>query len=84
VSLNPVVTAGLTTQVGFIRLAHSRRPNSGKPEFVWSISFANAKCIFLEKMDCRVEPGNDGCCQISMSSATSSWGAEWVIQPEEA
>ena len=21
---------------------------------------------------------------ISMSSATSSWGAEWVIQPEEA
>jgi hypothetical protein len=28
--------------------------------------------------------GNDGGCHISMSSATSSWGAEWVIQPEEA
>src|SRR3954447_21559654 len=25
--------AGLTTQVGFIRLAHERNPNSGEPEF---------------------------------------------------
>src|SRR5258708_36715406 len=32
--------AGLTTQVGFIRLAHLKRPKSGKPDFGWSIFFA--------------------------------------------
>jgi hypothetical protein len=31
--------AGLTTQVGFIRLAHLERPKSGKPDFGWSILF---------------------------------------------
>jgi hypothetical protein len=44
----------------------------------------NSKCIFLETMDCRGKPGNDGRRQILMSSATSSCGAECVIQPEEA
>src|ERR687888_13607 len=29
--------AGLTTQVGFIRLAHLKCPKSGKPDFGWSI-----------------------------------------------
>jgi hypothetical protein len=31
--------AGLTTQVGFTRLAHLKRPNSGVPDFGWSILF---------------------------------------------
>ena len=43
--------AGLTTQVGFIRLAHLECPKSGKPDFGWSIIFAT---IFTKKMDCRV------------------------------
>src|SRR5260370_8468314 len=30
--------AGLTTQVGFIRLAHLKCPKSGRPDFGWSIS----------------------------------------------
>src|SRR5262249_39107093 len=38
--------AGLITQVGFIRLAHSKRSNSGLPEFEWSI-------VLRKKMDCR-------------------------------
>ena len=48
-----------------------------------SIFFAKAKVHFPEKMDCRVKRGNDGPAHISISSATSSCGAEWVIQPEE-
>jgi hypothetical protein len=31
--------AGLTTQVGFTRLAHLKRPKSGVPDFGWSILF---------------------------------------------
>jgi hypothetical protein len=36
--------AGLTTQVGFIRLAHLKCPKSGKPDFGWSIIFAKTSC----------------------------------------
>jgi hypothetical protein len=50
--------AGLTTQVGFIRLAHLKRPKSGKPDFGWSIILR--KKLSAKKMDCRVKPGNDG------------------------
>jgi hypothetical protein len=50
--------AGLTTQVGFIRLAHLKRPKSGKPDFGWSIVLR--KTFFAKRMDCRVKPGNDG------------------------
>src|SRR5215813_15158904 len=46
-----VSPAGLTTQVGFIRLAHSKRPNSGKPEFGRSIVLR--KTFFAKRMDCR-------------------------------
>ena len=50
--------AGLTTQVGFTRLAHSKcptraYPSSGGPSFF-------ARSLFAKKMDCRVKPGNDG------------------------
>src|SRR5262249_43213286 len=47
-----VSPAGLTMQVGFIRLAYLKGPNSGKPEFGWSIAL---------RMDGRVKPGHDGC-----------------------
>ena len=36
--------AGLTTQVGFIRLAHLKCPKSGKPDFGWSILFLRSFC----------------------------------------
>ena len=49
--------AGLTTQVGFPRLAHLKRPKSGRPDFGWSIILG--KNIFPKRMDCRVKPGND-------------------------
>jgi hypothetical protein len=49
--------AGLTTQVGFIRLAHERNPNSGEPEFGGPSA---SQEHFAKKMDCRVKPGNDG------------------------
>ena len=49
--------AGLTTQVGFIRLAHERNPNSGEPEFGGP---SPSQERFAKKMDCRVKPGNDG------------------------
>ena len=50
--------AGLTTQVGFIRLAHLKCPNSGRLELGWSINLR--KKFFAKLMDCRVKPGNDG------------------------
>ena len=40
----PPVTRGLTTQVGFIRLAFLRCPKSGQPDFGWSIFFAKTFC----------------------------------------
>ena len=36
--------AGLTTQVGFIRLAHERNPNSGEPEFGGPSASQDAFC----------------------------------------
>src|SRR5713101_5469436 len=39
-NLPPPSPAGLTTQVGFIRLAHLNLPKSGRPDFGWSIFFA--------------------------------------------
>src|SRR5262249_6014853 len=62
--------AGLTTQAGFIRVAQLKCPKSGKPDFGWSIFFAN-KARFSKAMDCRdisaftrvfrrAMPGNDG------------------------
>jgi hypothetical protein len=57
-----VSPAGLTTQVGFIRLAHERNPNSGEPEFGGP---STSKNIFAKKMDCRVKPGNDGAETVS-------------------
>ena len=53
----PASPAGLTTQVGFIRLAHERNPNSGEPEFGGPSA---SQEHFAKKMDCRVKPGNDG------------------------
>src|SRR5262249_15037843 len=38
--------AGLTTQVGFIRLAHLIIPKSGKPDFGWSILFETTQAAF--------------------------------------
>jgi hypothetical protein len=35
-------------------------------------------------MDCRVEPGNDEKNYVSISNATSKFGAEWVSAPAEA
>src|SRR3979490_621467 len=40
----PASPAGLTTQVGFIRLGHLRCPNLGKPKFGWSILSQDAFC----------------------------------------
>src|SRR5262249_19956661 len=49
---------GLTPQVGFTRLAAlDDMQNSGKPEFCWHPS---KKKRFIQGMDCRVRPGNDG------------------------
>src|SRR5262249_60273832 len=41
--IDSAVTGGLTTQAGFIRLAYLKRPKSGKPDFGWSIFFANVR-----------------------------------------
>src|SRR2546425_9902940 len=35
---------GLTTQVGFTRLAHLKRPKSGRPDFGWSIILRKTFC----------------------------------------
>jgi hypothetical protein len=55
--------AGLTTQVGFIRLAHVKRPKSGKPDFGWSIVFARpflpSGWIGPRVKPAGVKPGND-------------------------
>jgi hypothetical protein len=47
-AVSPPSPAGLTTQVGFIRLAHLKCPKSGKPDFGWSIVFAK---LFSKRMD---------------------------------
>ena len=47
-----IVTRGLD-HVSRIHPTYALKvPNSGKPEFGWSI-------FFRKKMDCRVKPGND-------------------------
>jgi hypothetical protein len=48
--------AGLTTQVGFIRLAHQRTPNSGEPEFGGP---SPSQKRFAKTMELQVKPGND-------------------------
>jgi hypothetical protein len=55
--------AGLTAQVGFIRLAHEDR-NSGKPEFggpslLRDNPIASSPDSFAKKMDARVKPAHD-------------------------
>jgi hypothetical protein len=50
---------GLTTQVGFIRLAHPTRPNSGLPEFGWSILFV--RTFFANRMDCTATRARPSC-----------------------
>src|SRR5262249_14573467 len=48
--ISHVSPAGLTMQVGFIRLAHLKCPKSGKPDFGWSICFARR--LVAKWMDC--------------------------------
>ena len=69
--------AGLTTQVGFIRLAHYRCPNSGKPEFGWSIFFARLKGIFASGWIAR----NSGLPEFRISSAASRVDPTCGVKP---
>src|SRR6266478_4429447 len=61
----PVVTRGLDPGKSdlFIRLAHSKRPSSGKPEFGWSILFCAGDGLpGHERVHARLPPrmpGND-------------------------
>ena len=74
----------MTTQVGFIRLAHLKRPKSGKPDFGWSIILR--KNFFAKRMDCRgisaftrvfrrAMPGNDGASGTASSPAGLTRGS---------
>jgi hypothetical protein len=52
VSSNAIVTRGLDHGKSDTSDLRTQVPNSGKPEFEWSI-------FFSKKMDCRVKPFND-------------------------
>src|SRR5262249_47391801 len=61
-----VSPAGLTPQVGFIRLAHLKRPKSDKPDFGWSIFLR--KNAFAKKMDCTATRACPSCAVLCAAS----------------